>query len=45
MDKAAIDKALEGKASPEGDRTENIDSGSPGITSRTKGRKGKRRGG
>lgn len=40
-----MDKALEDKASPEGDRTENIDSGSPGIISKARGRKGKRRGG
>lgn len=44
MDKAAIDKALEDKATPEEDRTENIDSGSPINTSKTRGRRGKRRG-
>lgn len=45
MDKAAIDKASEDKTSPEGDKIENADSGTPATTSKTRGRRGRRRGG
>lgn len=43
MDKAAAEKALEDKTSPEGDKTENIDSGTPAATPKTRGRRGGRR--
>lgn len=45
MDKAAIDKASGDKTSPEGDKTENLDSGTPAIISKTRGRRGKKRAG